>query len=247
MSAGTVREWIALTTRYMPTASNALSFELEEHGQTATLNMREHVELGSAHDIAVFSLVVGMRTLMATLTGRDPGTVAFDLPIAKPAYFERFAHLLPHARFDQDGLRMIFDARALDLPLVAPDRAALRLAQEACERQLADLGLQRDSLQDRVRKLVLAGGRIPSVEEVARALHVSTRTLKRKLAAEETSFTELLDRERHDAALRLLRTPELSLEEIASKLGYSNATSFARAFRRWTGDAPTRYRARQPS
>jgi AraC-like DNA-binding protein len=139
---------------------------------------------------------------------------------------------------------MIFDARALDLPLVAPDRAALRLAQEACERQLADLGLQRDSLQDRVRKLVLAGGRIPSVEEVARALHVSTRTLKRKLAAEETSFTELLDRERHDAALRLLRTPELSLEEIASKLGYSNATSFARAFRRWTGDAPTRYRAR---
>lgn len=244
MSAGSVREWIELTQRYMATASNALSFELQEHGESATLLIHEHAELGSSHDIALFSLLVGLRTLIATMTGRDPGNLVFDLPIEEPAYFERFAHLLPHARFARDALRMTFDARALDFPLVAPDRAALRLAQEACERQLAELGLQRASLSDRVRKLVLSGERIRSVEEVARALHVSTRTLKRKLAEEQTSFSDLLELERHERALELLREPDLALDEIASRVGYSNGASFARAFRRWTGDAPARYRAR---
>ena len=75
MSASTVREWIALVTRYMPTASNALSFELEERGKYAVLRIHEHTELGSAHDIAIFSLLVGMRQLIMTVTGRNPGKI----------------------------------------------------------------------------------------------------------------------------------------------------------------------------
>jgi len=243
MNAATVREWIELVIKYVPTASTALSFELAVNDRKAMLLLHEHADLGSAHDIAIFSLLVGLRQLLATMTGRNPGKIVFDIPIERPHYFDRFAQLLPDARFGQSALRIHFDARALDFPLSTPDRAALRLAQEACERQLADLGLQNDSLAMRVRKLALTTDRIRSVDEVAHALHVSARTLKRKLAAEQTSFTDLVELERRERAVQLLRKPDLALEEIASRLHYSNAASFARAFRRWTGSAPAQYRA----
>jgi AraC-like DNA-binding protein len=244
MNAGTVREWIELTTRFMATASTALSFDLELHGKRATLRIHEHAELGSAHDIAIFSLLVGMRQLIQIALGRNPGKVLFDIPIEKPAYYDRFTHLLPDARFGHDELRVHFDTRALDFKLATPDRAALRLAQEACERQLAELGLHSDGLAQRVRKLALTSDRLRSVDEVARALHLSARTLKRKLAVEQTTFSELVELERRERALQLLRMPNLALEEIASRLHYANAASFARAFRRWTGSAPAQYRAR---
>jgi AraC-like DNA-binding protein len=167
--------------------------------------------------------------------------VTTDLPLAKPAYFDRFAHLLPHARFDQPKLRVHFPSAALDLPLVAPDRAALLLAREACERQLSELGFERQ-LPLRVRRLALAASGPRSIEEVARALHLSVRTLKRKLAAEGETFTALLERERHERSLALLRDPERTLDEITQRLGYSSVPNFARAFRRWRGETPAHYR-----
>jgi AraC-like DNA-binding protein len=244
MNAGTVREWIGLMKKYMATASTALSFDLDVKDKRATMRIHEHADLGSAHDIAIFSLLVGTRQVLTTALGRNPGRVLFDIPIEKPAYFERFAHLLPDARFGHDELRIHFDARALDFPLVSPDRSALRLAQEACERQLADLGLESHTLSVRVQKLALTSERMRTVEEVARALHLSTRTLKRKLALEQTTFSELAERERHERAVQLLHMPNLALEDIATRLHYANAASFARAFRRWTGEAPAQYRTR---
>jgi AraC-like DNA-binding protein len=80
------------------------------------------------------------------------------------------------------------------------------------------------------------------LDEVARALGLSARTLKRKLASVGVSYSELVDRERHALALRLLQTKRLTLEEIAQRLHYSSMTNFARAFRRWTGATPGHYR-----
>jgi AraC-like DNA-binding protein len=66
---------------------------------------------------------------------------------------------------------------------------------------------------------------------------MAERTLKRKLAEQGTSYTELLDRQRHTRALELLRT-DATIEQVADRLGYSDAANFTRAFRRWTGKSP---------
>jgi len=241
MHAATVRENIELWVRYLPAVSTGLSLELQVDAGLATLRIREHVDLGEVHDVGVFSLLVGMRQMMGALTGRGTGQMRVDLPFAKPDYFDRFAHLLPDAHFDQPELRMSFPARALDVPLVMPDRAALNLAREACERALLELGFDR-KLSTRVKRQLSDCDTLPSIEEVARALGVSTRTLKRKLAAEALTFSEALEAERRERALRFLRVSELSLEQIAQRLGYSTLANFARAFRRWTGQTPARYR-----
>jgi AraC-like DNA-binding protein len=241
MSAATLREGIELAVRYTPIVSTALSFDLQVQGDTATLTIDEHVDLGPTHDIGIFSLLVGMRQLTSMMIGQELGEVVTDIPLARPAYFDRFAHLLPGVRFDQPKLRIHFAARALDLPLVTPDRAALALAREACERQLGELGFERQ-LPARVRRLAVGPEGLRSIEAVAHALHLSTRTLKRKLAAEGESFTALVERERQERAFELLRTAQLTLEEVAQRLGYSSVPNFARAFRRWRGETPAQYR-----
>lgn len=81
-----------------------------------------------------------------------------------------------------------------------------------------------------------------SVEPVARSLGLQARTLQRRLRADNTSFRDLHERYRQDQAARLLERSELPPKEIAHRLGYANASSFIRAFRRWTHTTPTRFR-----
>lgn len=72
---------------------------------------------------------------------------------------------------------------------------------------------------------------------------VAPRTLRRKLEAEGTSYSELLSSVRHALAVDYLGTTLLSVEDVASALGFSDTASFRHAFKRWTGRTPNAYRA----
>jgi AraC-like DNA-binding protein len=132
----------------------------------------------------------------------------------------------------------VFPSSELDLPLVTADAAATRLASPQLERELATIGTP--AIVERVRA-ALAAGAISSVE-VARTLRVSPRTLKRRLADHGTTFTALRDEHRRQRALLLLADRDLTLTDVASRLGYTELPNFTRAFRRWTGTTPTAHR-----
>ena len=78
---------------------------------------------------------------------------------------------------------------------------------------------------------------------LAEALKTSPRTLKRQLAAEGTSFSTLVDEERRQQAMILLRASGSSLKDVADRLGYANLANFTRAFHRWTGTTPSEHRS----
>ena len=82
----------------------------------------------------------------------------------------------------------------------------------------------------------------PSTDEVAQGLHLSTRTLQRKLAGAGASFSEVSDGVRSELAKEYLSDREVRISEVAFLLGFSEQSSFNRAFRRWTGQAPRRWR-----
>jgi AraC-like DNA-binding protein len=81
-----------------------------------------------------------------------------------------------------------------------------------------------------------------SEADLAEALHISPRTLQRRLADEGTSFKVLLDEARRELALRLIGERRMSIKETSYLLGFSEPGNFSRAFRRWTGAAPSRFR-----
>jgi AraC-like DNA-binding protein len=240
MHASSLREALELGVRFSSTITTAVKLSLHVEDEVAALCIEERFDPGECRDVAQFALMVGLAQIGRSLTGRELlGEVHFSMP--RPAYFDRFTELVPNARFDRPVTQCVFDAKYLDLPLVAPDRAGVRLAREQCERALRDLGLD-GGIVDRVRSLVGQRDGVRSLEEVAAELHMSPRTLKRRLAAQGLSFSELLEQERSQRARLLLHSSQLSLIEITERLGYSTVPNFARAFRRWTGQTPAAYR-----
>jgi AraC-like DNA-binding protein len=242
MSASSLREALDIVTRFSAAVVTSVSMRLRVEGRVAALVVEECVDLGSARDIALISLLLGMRQTARTLTGNDINGVV-ELAIPQPAYFRRFRHLMPRARFDMPVSQVVFDAAFLDLPLVQADRTALQLMRDQCERVLDALGYQGDFVE-RVRRAVWREGDagVSSLEQVADDLAVSPRTLKRMLAAQGTSFSTLLDRERREKATFLLESSRIPLEQIAERLGYSTSSNFGRAFHQWTGMTPGAYR-----
>jgi len=85
----------------------------------------------------------------------------------------------------------------------------------------------------------------PDAEQVAAALHMSERTLRRRLAADGVTFRGLLDEIREQLAEEFLVTGGMSVAEVAQRLGYVEVSSFSQAFRRWKGVGPRDFRARQ--
>jgi AraC-like DNA-binding protein len=241
MSAATMRECIELAVRFTPILTGALSLRLSEHDGVAALTVEANADMGDVADIATIGLVVGIGQIGAMLTGREMKGIA-ELAIPEPDYYPRFAHIAPTLRFGHPETRLIFDAEVLDLPLAMADRAALRLAREQCERELESLGFDTE-IGDRVRRALSTDDGFRSLGQVASELHVSRRTLTRRLVAQGLSFSEILEQERRDKALLLLRSRE-SLETIGERLGYSTLPNFIRAFQRWTGMTPAAYRRR---
>ncbi len=242
MSASTAGAALELAVRFAPTRTSSLALRTERDGDFASLILEERESLGEARDVIVLALIIGIQRIGSALTGRELAGHA-EVAFPEPAYAKRFTSTYKKGllRFDMPQHRLVFDAKVLDLPLTMADPAALRLARDQCEKELSALGYDGD-LVTRVRGLVQrdAGG-FRSVDEVASALSLSSRTLKRKLAAQGTSFSVVLEDERKSRAMRLLAA-DMPLQSIADRLGYSDVANFTRAFRRWTGATPGAYR-----
>lgn len=155
-----------------------------------------------------------------------------------PSYFKEHASLAPGAvRFDQPRNRLLFKRALLDLPLLTADQSTARATRAQCEQALRALQTA-STLVERVRRSLLGeDGHVCSARRLARQLGMSECTLKRRLAEQRTSYTQLLDQARRTRALELLRS-SASVEEVSTMLGYSDAANFTRAFRRWTGQSP---------
>ena len=165
-----------------------------------------------------------------------------ELRLPAPRRPERFeaAYGVP-PRFGAERTVIAFDARLLDRPLPRAAPLTAQLCTEQC-RELLERRQLRRGVSGRVRDELLRDPRaMPGQEEVAAALHVSVRTLRRQLAEEGTSFREVVERLREVLAEELLATGRLTVEQVADRVGYSSASSFVHAFTRWKGMAPRRW------
>jgi AraC-like DNA-binding protein len=244
MTSATVRDAIEIAARFAPLRTTAIGIRLEVDGDTASVVLDEHAPLGAARETIIVALLVGIWQIGRAVTGRELSGSA-ELAFPEPSYFARFSRVTPGTiRFSQPTNRLVFDASMLDLPLTMADPAALRLAKEQCEEELDALGYA-GRVTARVRSLIpKREGGVRTLDEVVSEMHMSSRTLKRRLAEEGSTFSELLEGYRRDRAMLLLRSRERSVEDVADELGYADPANFTRAFRRWTGLTPRAFRNR---
>ncbi|WP_405922616.1 AraC family transcriptional regulator [Streptomyces sp. NBC_00035] len=137
---------------------------------------------------------------------------------------------------------LVFERAVLDRPVLQDEAALLAFLRRAPGDVLARLDYG-STAAAQVRRLLGQSlpDRMPDPEEIAARLAVSAQTLRRRLAAEGTSFQRIRDQLRCDVAIAALAAGTVSIEDISQQLGFSEPSAFHRAFKRWTGSAPRSY------
>ena len=225
----------------MVSIDTALEIDLLDDGAHA-LRVRA---LGPLPDQALEFTLAALFSRLRYVSGGSFRPQLLGLPMAQPAndgVRTRLFGLVPV--YQHPCAEMLIDAATWQLPTQSAD-AFLHgtLKAMAAQLQLAQAG---DSTLERALRVrlrdALAQGRADAAR-MAELLGVSERTLQRRLADIGHSFSDVVEAFRREEAGRLLATPGLHLVEVASRLGYSEQTSFTRAFRRWTGVTPGAWRA----
>jgi AraC-like DNA-binding protein len=244
-NSASVREALLQFVRHLHLADRgAVAFLVDlGNGQTALgYVVYRHDTPGIAH-IYDLAMAVGCR-LMRHLCG----------PSWRPA-FVSFAHgaptdVAPYRRvfrcpvlFDAAHSQLVFASRWLDRPLTGADSAQHVAAERVA--LAAEQGADGD-LVERVRRavqgLVMSGE--ASSQRISALLGIHERVLRRRLHADGTTIKELIGTARFEIARQLLRQTHLTLAEIATVLGYADATTFSRAFRGWANTTPNAWRCR---
>lgn len=190
-----------------------------------------------------------VRDMQATM-GLDIHAERIDMPYPRPPQAAEYeAYFNAPVRFGETEARFWLRNEHLQLRFPSADPAAHAMYRSLCDQQLQSQQADEahTGMADRVlTHLGLFNGEFPSVDEVARAFDLSERSLRRQLADEGKSFRDLLAQARHAKALHLLDRSTLPVESIAQQLGYAESAAFIRAFQRWQGTTPARWRQRTP-
>lgn len=163
-----------------------------------------------------------------------------SLPSARVTDYENWFGVKP--LFGCDCNLVTLDRPRIERPLPQANELALHAALDQCSK-LLEARKSRSGFASTVRERMIAGAaRMPTMAQIAKGLCMTARTLRRRLEDEGTTFAELRDEVRLTLAEELLVGPQLSIEQIAERLGYAETTSFINAFKRWRGRTPHAFR-----
>lgn len=243
MSAPSVTEALMLASRFIQIRVPFLKLHFSTMQPKARIQLIcDDLQLEPLRQEVLIALTIGILSMGNVLTGKKLyAEIECDFP--EPKGFEKYRKLINASiKFNQPHLLAYFDKQYLSLPFVNADPISSQIAINQCEAELSAIG-ERKRLAMRVRDLLMQSTeRYPSIEAIADQLHMSDRTLKRQLAAEGTSYSNVVEDLRHRHAVSLLSRSDFSIEKIADELGYSDVGNFARAFKRWTGKTPGNWR-----
>jgi AraC-like DNA-binding protein len=179
------------------------------------------------------------------LVGPELRPLRVEFAYPQPAYAEAYRQTFDsEVRFGASQCRLLIDTHWLARPLPGYNPLTAKQALALCAQQRTpDGGEPHQEIVAAVERLLRSQLREqPKLQDVARRLHLSERSLRRKLAESGRIFREIHDRVRAERALELLRAGQLSVAEIGSEIGFSDPREFRRAFKRWTGMPPQRAR-----
>lgn len=254
LSAGSVRDALTVAQRFLPLVVPGIKVTLQE----GPVHSRFVIELQADFEemdrfLTEMVLAVINAACEDAMGGRNARTVHFmhacgTDPIGRsrlPEYEELFLGYPVYFNCDFNG--MAGESVYLDLKVQRANESTYSTAQGILEQQLATVQAGASYATQVHARLVELAGREqhPSLEEFADIMHVSPRTLIRKLSQEGTSFKRISNEVRLHRARELLTNTHLSVKQVAAKTGFSSANSFSRAFKVLSGQTPLTWRGRR--
>jgi len=237
LSSASVREALDLMLRHMDLNYGYCSLVLEEGDQECQLQIDTQVPADVRRFIVerTFGAAVAF---YQELTGNQLLIKQLEIAFPRPAYAGLFTPLsqeLPVFGAAQHCIRI--DSAVLDLPLPGANALTQQLCLEQCQKLLNARRI-RSGVAEVVRdQLLREPENMPGIDALSTQLAMAVRTLRRRLEEEGTSYRGLVDEVRLTLADGLLRTG-LPVEAVAERLGFAEASSFIRAYKRWTGMTP---------
>ncbi len=241
LASSTLREAFERIIRYRRLIGDVIELSLRDDGEVG----RFEIDVSAQPDVpfhAVDAIAAISARQARLLRGCDPRRATFARPEPRDTEPYRRTLRAPLA-WDAPVNALEFARADLDAPLPAGNAELARANDEVLVRYLARLEHTRTSARVQQALLDALPGGVPSKPTIARALGMSARTLQRQLAAEGTSFSEVVDEARIALARTYVAEGRLSVTEIAFVLGFADTSTFSRAFKRWTGSSPRGYRS----
>lgn len=242
-ASATVGEGVIRFARFFGLVADGVALSIEEaHGtHRLVLTTADGGTVPGVYVDYVFAALIGrirmrirpdLKVLRVDLCQREPSdTEPYEKVFRAPVHFG--------AASDQ----VSFSSEEWGAPTMDADEALARLLEEHARILEDRIPHPRSGFRVQVARAIAASfPDHPSMADVARLLHVSSRTLQRKLGSEDTSFREVADAVSSQLAVTYLSDPKVSSAEVAFLLGFSDPSSFNRAFRRWTGETPGQWR-----
>ncbi len=244
-----------------PTLENSLRFGLT-HDRLAgaildrSLRVEGDIAVVEGHDNyglhALLPLVVEysfstMHRLIGLVMERPFQSLQMRLPYPAPAHARLYSKLFQcSVEFDADVIDWRFQAVKLSDRCPGASLLSERMCASLCERMLQSLGGDEPALVHAIRQECLksiTSRNPPTVGALAERLNLSLRTLHRRLAEVGFNCQDVIEDSRNRLAKELLANTGLSIDDVAERVGFSDASSFRRAFKRWTSKTPAEYRS----
>lgn len=250
-NAATLGEAIEMLAKYFRTRTTLFSLVVIEEEDFNIIQVENHADLGEGLKFwvqAILGTLMRVSTeifgeeLIRKLMNESEARLSFDKP---SIVTEEVAELLQGVSFGHSINQIRIPKSLLTLPLKNPDKLISQMAQKHCDDQLMNAEPMQQGIITRVRKCLEAEkGVYPNLEQVSDQLNMSSRSLKRKLKAADSSFQLILDNLRKTEAIEYLCHSDQTIDEISRLLDFSDPSNFGRAFKKWTGMSPRAYRSR---
>ncbi|WDE13522.1 helix-turn-helix domain-containing protein [Thalassomonas haliotis] len=250
----TLRSVLHRTMTFFRLLSDEYQFTLEVKGEEAVFTLHHQLEAQAAplcrvqakakNDYFILCLAIVFIRWFAWLIDQQIKLERVEFQFSRFAAQEDFETIFQSkVDFEQTDNRLVFASSLLSQAVVAEQEKLPALLINAPHCFLSHYQ-QQNSTAEQVRKILSQSENFSRMKltDLAVRLHFSPATLTRKLKAENTSFMDIKDRTRKHKALTLLRSTEQPITSISYELGFSEASAFTRAFKKWTGENPLEYR-----
>lgn len=223
--------------------SDCVFFKLESDGEHARYIISTQPGATDEEELITMILLGIAHRLSNWAIGQTIALDAVDIARERPSYAHDYNLLfMTPIRFGQKTNCLQFAARYLDMPVIQSEQELEQFLSTPFSHLMTSHDTNR-SLVAKIRALIKedVGGPFPEFNTIATSLNMTTATLRRRLRAEGRSYQQLKDDIRRDTAIHHLSRGVLSMDQVAESVGFSEPTSFFRAFKRWTGVTPRAY------